>query len=134
MRKRENPYLHILPHPFPRLEPIHPLVLSRLVVQRGVFVHDIDHLQLVTFSELIVVDVVSRRDFESTSAEFAIDVFVADDRNVTPRAKGDTSKTADVLRESGAEIGSIEFKPIRACHASLSRQWKKSHATVNLRL
>lgn len=72
----------------------------------------------MALSELIVIDVVPRRDFESPGAEFAIDILVADDRNLTARSKGDASKAADVPGVSGTNVESIH-----------KQQWQRVEST-----
>src|SRR5690606_21965672 len=60
--------------------------LGCVVVERRVLVDHVDHRQAVTEADLVVVEVVRRRDLDAARAELGIDVLVRDDRD---RALGD---------------------------------------------
>ena len=74
---------------FARLEPVEAAVgCRRVVVQRRVEVEDADLRQAVALADLVVVEVVRRRDLDAAGAELRVDVLVGDDRNVAGRVSG----------------------------------------------
>ena len=63
------------------LEPVLSLEFTADRVDRAVGVEHVDDLEAVLLTELVVVGVVGRGDFEATGAELAVDVLVEDDRD-----------------------------------------------------
>ena len=57
------------------------VALRRVLVQMGVAVEDVDHLQAVALADLEVVEVVGRRDLHRAGALLGVGVFVGDDRD-----------------------------------------------------
>src|SRR3989449_10806069 len=60
------------------------ILLRRVLVQASVERENADRLEAVAPADLVVVEVVPRRDLHAASAEFRVDIFVGDDRNGSP--------------------------------------------------
>ncbi len=58
------------------------ILLGRMFVDLCIQCEDGDHLQLVTLSHRIVVEVMRRSDFHHAGAEFLVHIFVGDDGDV----------------------------------------------------
>ena len=74
-----------LKHPFHFLSDIEPILAcegSTMLVQRAVGVENVDGLQVVFLTQVVVVDVVRRGHLQATRSEFAVHVFVEDDRHL----------------------------------------------------
>lgn len=96
-------YLHVLPNFLSRVEAVHSAVCSGVVIQRGIFVHDVDHLEVVSLTQLVVVNVMAGRDLESPSPELTVDVFVADNGNLPLGAEGDLGEFSNIFGVPGVE-------------------------------
>ena len=62
-----------------RLETVHPLIISRIFIELGVRMHDVDELKVVALAHVKVVGVMRRGDLDGAGPEFRIDELVADD-------------------------------------------------------
>mmetsp|Transcript_3095 Transcript_3095/g.9184 ORF Transcript_3095/g.9184 Transcript_3095/m.9184 type:complete len:352 (+) Transcript_3095:1410-2465(+) len=90
----------ILPELFPRHEPVQTLVLSGVPIQRPVVVHDVDELQVVPLPELVIVNIVPRRDLQCTGSKLHIHVRVGNDRNRPPARHGHHRPPPEQVPES----------------------------------
>ncbi len=71
-------------------EPVQPAVaLRHFVVQRRVVGKHVVHRQPVTLPDVVVVEVMGRRDFHAAGAEGRIDIVVGDDRDPPPDDRQD---------------------------------------------
>ena len=71
-------------HPGARLNAVETAVGGgHLVVERGIRVHDVDQRQSVPLTDLVVVEVVRRRDLDAAAAEGGVHVGIADDGDFT---------------------------------------------------
>ena len=63
------------------IETVHTYIHAGSFAQSTVVVEDIDGLQVVFFTQHVVVYVVSRSDFQTSCTEFDVNIIVFDDRN-----------------------------------------------------
>ncbi len=68
-----------------RLEPIETTVgLGNVVVEPGVGIENVDHLEVLALADLEIVEVVGRRHLHGARALFGIGVGIGDDRDPAP--------------------------------------------------
>ncbi len=67
-----------------RLITIQAAVVTTILVDRGVLVHDVDELEVVTLAHLVVVGIVCWRDLHGTGAECALHVRIGDHFDASP--------------------------------------------------
>ena len=72
---------------FPCLIAVHARIFSALFVDGGIIVHDVDFFQIMPFSHLEVVGVVSRRNLHAAGSEFPVHVLVGDHRDFPVRQR-----------------------------------------------
>ncbi len=77
--------LQILDDTIARRKTIHTGIGVALFVDRTVEIHDVDGRKTVFATDLEVVAVVTRSDFQRSGAEFLLDVFIGDDGYLTVR-------------------------------------------------
>ena len=118
-------------HALARLEAIEPAIgRGHLVVQRRIGREHVDQRQRMALADLVVVEVVRRRDLHAAAAEGRVDVVVRDDRDQSigerqPDASPDQVPIALVLRDA---------RP-RPCRRAWSRggSWPPRRARCRLR-
>ena len=72
----------VIHNPLAGLEPIQAAIgLGRLLIQARVFIQHINQRQAVPLADLVIVEVVRRRDLDATGSEFLVDVVIRDDRD-----------------------------------------------------
>ena len=97
----------IVHDPPARLEPVEAAVsLGRIVVDPGVGVEDVDHLQPVALADLEIVEIVGRGDLDRAAALLRVGIVVGHDRQAPPdqgqdRVPADQVAVALVLRMDG---------------------------------
>ncbi len=77
---------------------------GRLIVERGLRREDVDLLELVPLADLVVVEIVRRRDLHAAGAELSVDVAVGDDGDQPlgerqPQALSDQVRGSDRPRD-----------------------------------
>ena len=73
-------FLHVLDNLLTGLESIHAAVgFRRAVVDAGVVVENVDDFQVVALADLVVVEIVRRRDLDAAGTEFRVHVVVGND-------------------------------------------------------
>src|SRR5687768_7914752 len=77
--------LHVLPEIFARDESILTLVWAAIFVDLRGFIQHRDDRQVMTLRDGIVIGVVARSDLERAGAEIHADIFIRDDRDLTPK-------------------------------------------------
>ena len=68
---------------FPGIEPFVSLEFAGELVQDSLFVEDRDEIEIVAFSDLVVIRIVGRCDFDDAGSELHVDMFVGDDGNLS---------------------------------------------------
>mmetsp|Transcript_9183 Transcript_9183/g.21424 ORF Transcript_9183/g.21424 Transcript_9183/m.21424 type:complete len:522 (+) Transcript_9183:1636-3201(+) len=86
----------VRPELLARFESVHPLVLAAKVVECSVAVHDIDVLQIMPLSNLIVIRIVPRRDLQASRPKLHVHIVVGDDRNL-PVLRGNHDRLSNKM-------------------------------------
>ena len=56
--------------------------LRDLIIQAGVARHDIDHRQVMTLADFVIIEIVGGSDLDAARTKIRVNVIIADDRNV----------------------------------------------------
>ena len=64
---------------FPSLESLETRESRHSVVKVSIFVEHVDHAEIVTFTQSIIIEVVAGGDLDAAGAEFRVDVVIGDD-------------------------------------------------------
>mmetsp|Transcript_24704 Transcript_24704/g.44681 ORF Transcript_24704/g.44681 Transcript_24704/m.44681 type:complete len:214 (-) Transcript_24704:927-1568(-) len=72
---------NVFPELCSSVKSIQPIVVTSIYIHRPVLVHNIDNWQVLLLSNLIIIRVVTRRNFQSTSAKLHVYILVSNDWN-----------------------------------------------------